>query len=113
MKLVYVAGSFRGKTPWDVAQNVRRAEVAGLEVAKAGAMPVIPHANTANFDGQLTGKFWLDGTMEILKRCDAIYVFDRRDLTSSSGTRAEHDYAKSVDMPIFFHLDRLAEWIAQ
>jgi hypothetical protein len=72
MKIIYVAGPFRGPTPWDIAENIRAAERIGLMVAMADAMPLIPHANTAHFDRQRDGQFWLDGTMELLRRCDGV-----------------------------------------
>ncbi len=101
MKLVYVAGKFRGPTAWDVAENVRRAEQAGLRVARAGAMPVIPHANTAHFDGQFNDAFWLEGTLEMLRRCDAIYVINQTDLATSKGTQGEHSEAVLMGIPVF------------
>lgn len=71
MKVVYVAGPFRAKTAWGVAENVRAAERVALQIARLGAMPLCPHANTAHFDGECTANFWLEGTLELLRRCDA------------------------------------------
>ena len=51
MKLVYIAGPFRAPTPWGIEENVRHAERHAFEIAKLGAMPVCPHANTRHFDG--------------------------------------------------------------
>lgn len=99
MKLVYVAGPFRAPTPWDVEQNIRVAEGVGLRVALAGLMPLIPHTNTRFFDGQCTAQFWIDGTMEMLKRCDAIVLCPG--WMQSEGSRGEWEYAKSVSMPIY------------
>ena len=110
MRLVYVAGAFRGRTSWDIAENIRAAERAGLEVAKAGAMPLIPHANTAHFHGLLTDQFWLDGTLEMLRRCDAVYLFDERHAVSSTGTRGELAEAKRLKLPVFTDINRLREW---
>jgi hypothetical protein len=109
MRVVYIAGPFRGATPWDVAENVRRAERLGLEVAKLGAVPLIPHANTANFDGQLTDEFWLDGTLELLRRCDALILTE--DWQRSSGARREKEDAESRGQPVFRDLLDLEEWL--
>lgn len=114
MIVVYVAGKFRDPTAWDVAQNVRAAEVAGLEVAKLGAMPLIPHANTAHFDGTMTAEFWLAGTAELLRRCDALYVFDPERSRKSKGTQAEIVLAEQLQIPAFFGilgLENLGEWV--
>lgn len=109
MKIVYVAGPFRGPTPWDVAENVRRAERLGLEVAKLGAMPLIPHANTAHFDGQLTGQFWVDGTLELMRRCDAVVLV--RGWGDSSGTLGEIAEAQRFGIPVFGDLFALDMWL--
>lgn len=109
MKVVFIAGPFRGPTPWDVAQNVRRAEEVGLEVAMRGGMPLIPHANTALFDKQLTDDFWLAGTQELLRRCDAVMLVP--DWERSSGTRAEIELAMELGMPVFECWSSLERWL--
>lgn len=102
MIVVYIAGPFRGKTAWDVAQNIRVAEHLGMEVAEAGFMPLIPHANTANFDGTLNDQFWIDGTAELLLRCDALLTTS--DWERSSGARGEVKLAKEQGIPVFHTL---------
>ena len=97
MKIIYVAGPFRGPTSWDIAENIRSAERIGLLVARAGAMPLIPHANTAHFHGQCDDTFWLDGTMELLRRCDAaVFLPGWR---GSSGSVAEYREAGLLGIP--------------
>lgn len=99
--IVYVAGPFAGATPWDVAQNVREAEVWGLSVAQAGAMPLIPHANTHLFVGQCTEAFWYAGTLELLRRCDGMLVFARKGPRGvSAGVAAEIAEAQRLGIPI-------------
>ena len=99
MKIVYVAGPFRGVNAWEIEQNIRRAEQLGMKVALAGAMPLIPHANTRFFHGTLGDEFWLDGTLELLRRCDAIIMTD--DWRRSSGATAEREEAIARHMPVF------------
>lgn len=36
MRIIYVAGPFRGSNAWEIEQNIRRAEAVGLAVAKVG-----------------------------------------------------------------------------
>lgn len=107
MKVIYVAGRFRGKTAWHVAENVRAAERVGMQVAELGHMPLIPHANTANFDGTLDDKFWIDGTLELLKRCDGIVMVPGWE--TSVGAKGERAYAIENDMPVFDTVEALAE----
>jgi hypothetical protein len=108
MKLVYIAGPFRGPTTWDIAQNVRAAETLGLEVAKLGMFPVIPHAMTQLFHGQCTEQFWLDGTLLLLNKCDALLTLP--DWQRSAGTRAEVEFANKFSIPVLTRLEDLANW---
>lgn len=116
MKVVYVAGKFRAKTAWGVAENVRAAERVGYEVAAAGAMPLIPHANTAHFDGTMTAEFWLEGTMELLRRCDAVVMVPG--WRTSQGAMAEFLHAQELQLPVFQDgdpfddLEAFKKWVA-
>lgn len=72
MKLIYIAGPYRAKSEWLVAQNIRRAEALALEVWKLGAAAICPHKNSALMGGAVPDEFFLAGDLEILKRCDAV-----------------------------------------
>lgn len=111
MKVVYVAGRFRGPTAWDIAENVRAAERAGFEVAQLGAMPLIPHANTAHFHGTFTDAFWLEGTLELLRRADAVLNFDFEAARSSAGTQGEIAEAQRRGLPVFTAIEGLRAWL--
>lgn len=88
MKLVYIAGPYRAVTPWEVELNVRNAETVALAVAKLGFVPVCPHAMYRHFDKQLSDEFWLDGTLELLRRCDgAVFIPGWQ---RSSGSQVEY-----------------------
>ena len=104
--LIYIAGPFRGPTPLDVRRNVERARDVGLRVAAVGGYPVIPHTMTAEFDRQLTDQFWLDGTMELLRRCDGIVMV--RGWEMSSGARAERAWALDQRMPLHHYADPIS-----
>lgn len=99
LPLIYIAGPFRGPTPLEVRRNVEAARDLGLRVAEAGGYPIIPHTMTSEFDKLLTDDFWLRGTMEMLRRCDAAMFSSRWE--QSSGARAEHTEALRLGLPIF------------
>ena len=87
MKTVYIAGKYRGANAWEIEQNIRAAEEAGLQIAQAGACPVIPHTMYRFFQGTLPDQFWLDATLELVKRCDGILMIPGWE--SSGGAVAE------------------------
>lgn len=107
MKIVYVAGPFTARNNFDLNENILRAERLGRIVAGFGAMPLIPHANTRHFVGLETPRFWYEGTLELLRRSDAIALVDG--WQRSTGAVAEHDEAQERGMPIFDFSDRYAE----
>ena len=95
--LVYVAGKYRGKTEYDVWSNIQTADYYGAELIKRGYFPVVPHKNTAGYGGLQDDQFFLDGTMEMLKRCDYIYLLP--DWESSEGARLEKEEAVVLGIP--------------
>lgn len=109
MKIIYVAGPFRADTAWGVEQNVRRAEEAGLRIAHAGASPLIPHANTRFFHGELSDEFWLAATMELLRRSDAIYLLPQWD--QSLGACQEYEEARRLGLPILRDIADVRSWL--
>jgi nucleoside 2-deoxyribosyltransferase len=111
MRIVYIAGPFRGPNSWEIERNVRRAEELAYEVFQLGVMPLIPHANTRWFHGQGPDEFWLEGTKELLRRCDAIILAE--DWLRSSGACGERDEAFARGIPIFHKVSELAEWLGQ
>ncbi len=111
--LVYIAGRFSAPTREGVEINILHATGVGLTVAKLGAMPVIPHANTAHpaFENVQPYQFWIDGTLELARRCDAmlmVYGWEQ-----SKGAVAERELFLSLGKPVFTEIADLKEWIAQ
>lgn len=97
--LIYVAAPYRAKSAWEIDVNIYRARAIGAEIAKLGAYPVIPQSNTAHFDGIADDAVFMDGTMELMKRCDAA-VFVKVNADFSSGVKAEYEaWYKTVKKP--------------
>lgn len=110
MKVGYVAGPFRGKDHWEIAENIRNAERLALEVWRLGGAAVIcPHANTAHYQDAAPDHIWLDGDLEMLARCD--FVIMTPDWRRSKGATAEHDFAVERGIPVFFDLPTLEQWL--
>jgi hypothetical protein len=109
--VVYIAGPWRGKTAWSIEQQIRHAEELAFRVAALGAMPLCPHTNTRFFHGELTEAFWLDGTIELMSRCDAVMLTDNWHL--SEGTRAEVARAHQLNLPVFDSLEAFHVWLTR
>jgi len=103
MKIVYIAGPYTGPNAWAIEQNVRKAEEVGLYVAECGAMPIIPHTNTRFFHGLLTPEFWYEGTLELLRRADALMMVPGWE--HSTGAKAERLEAERLLKLVFYFGD--------
>lgn len=101
MKLVYVAGPYRAKTVWGVEQNIIAAQrVTAQVLAIDGLHPVCPHMNTRQMEGIASDEQVLEGTLEMLRRCDAVIIDGR--WASSAGTRGEVAEALRLGLPILY-----------
>ncbi len=56
-----------------MAQNIHRAREYGLEIARLGAIPIIPHSMFSEFHGTLTDEFWIAATLKLMRLCDAVF----------------------------------------
>lgn len=105
MKVIYVAGKYQAKTEWGLVQNIRHAERVALELWGKGWAVICPHKNTAHFggfldDAELDHQLWLNGDLELLRRCDAIYMLNNWE--TSRGARMELELAKNLGLEIYY-----------
>jgi nucleoside 2-deoxyribosyltransferase len=107
-RVVYVAGPYRGKDNFEIAENVRNAERVGLAIWKIGMVALVPHLNSVHFQGCLPDDVWLRGDIELLKRCDAILMVDG--WAKSVGATHEMDVAVECGIPVFYSVKDLKEW---
>lgn len=103
--VVYIAGPFRGSSAWAIHKNVNWAEALAFEVWKEGFVALCPHTNTRNFNGALPDKTWLEGDLELLRRCDVLLTTE--DWRRSSGARAEVEYAIEHGIQVYHTLEHL------
>lgn len=99
MKVVYIAGPFRASSGWEIEQNIRRAECLALEVWRAGFAVICPHTNTRFYSGAAPDEIWLEGDLELLRRCDAVLLLPK--WRESSGTCAEVTEAMKCGIHVF------------
>jgi nucleoside 2-deoxyribosyltransferase len=118
--LIYVAGPFSASTRARVDDNIVHAVAYGLRVARAGGMPVVPHANTAHpdYEHAQSYEFWVKATAKLMTRCDGVLLIP--DWVLSRGACGERELAIKIGLPVFdfpAELDnaeaRLVNWIAK
>lgn len=105
IRVIYIAGPYRGPDAWVIECNIREAETLALAVWRAGFVALCPHTNTRHFQNVLPDDIWLKGDLELLRRCDALLTTPR--WHESSGARAEVEFAATRDIPIFHTLANL------
>jgi len=100
MKLLFVAGPYRSNTIRGIVKNIRKAEKVALKYWRKGYVVICPHKNTSLLDGAATDEVWLNGGLEILKRCDGIVMM--KGWEKSSGSIAELKLAKELKLEIIY-----------
>ena len=99
MKVIYIAGKYRGPNAWAVEQNIRAAEEVAARVWAMGMVALCPHANSRHMEGVASDEVFLAGTLELMRRCDAVLLVPNwRD---SEGARAEVAEAERLGLPVF------------
>lgn len=113
MKLIYIAGPYRPYTCADgtwvgTPMNIRNAEVTAVNLVNAlgryGLFPVVPHLNTRDFENQVEqndDQYFLDGTMAMLERCDAVLLTMPNADVVSVGTKAEVHRAHQLGIQVY------------
>lgn len=119
MKLIYIAGPYRPYTCADgtwvgTSMNIRNAEVTAVnlvnELGHLGLFPVVPHLNTRDFENQVkqnNDQYFLDGTMAMLERCDAVLLTMTDADVVSVGTKAEVHRAHQLGIQVYRSFDAL------
>lgn len=99
MKVIYIAGKYRGPNAWAIEQNIRAAEDVAAQVWAAGHAALCPHANSRHMEGVTTDENFLAGTLEMMRRCDAVLLVPGWE--NSEGACAEVAEAHRLGIPVF------------
>jgi len=98
--LVYVIGAYSG----DVVNNTKKAEDISLQLIRDGYHVITPHKNTFGYekyeDRNLTYETWIEMDLNILSRCDVVFVINNVD--KSKGAKLEIEYAKKLGLKIIY-----------
>jgi len=99
MKVIYIAGKYRGETESEVFNNIIKARAAAQRFWRLGWAVICPHTNTAFMGGEDDSKF-LEGDLELLRRCDAVYFLSG--WYESEGATFEHRLATQMGKEIYY-----------
>lgn len=107
MKIIYVAGKYNGKTYSEIDDNIRKAEEVPIKLLAAGWCVITPHKNYSHYEiygaiyESLDYKYFMQCDLEILNRCDALFVMTNS--VDSPGAKEEIEFA-SDKIPIFHEM---------
>ena len=103
MRVIYVAGRYRADSENGVFENIIHARQAAQRLWHEGWAVICPHMNTAFMGATKPDLIFLDGDLEILSRCDAIYML--RGWQQSKGAQEEHQLALREGKEIIYWRD--------
>lgn len=108
MIMVYVAGAYSAPTPEGVEENCRRAREVGVQLAAVSpqVFPVIPHQTGRDIEHIGDYQFWIEGTLELMRRCDAVMMV--HGWQTSKGAVAERRVALQRGIPVIYSVEEMA-----
>ena len=108
MKIIYVSGPYRAPTEQLRFQNILNARDAAVKLWQKGWAVICPHLNTMHMGGIMgNDEIFLDGDVEIVKRCDALFMLE--DWHESKGANVEFAVAYNRSLPIYEQEDGYPE----
>lgn len=100
MKIIYISGQYRNETMGGTFRNIMHARDVAVRLWNEGWVVICPHLNTFLMDGLCPDNTWLQGDLEILKRCDAIFIL--RGWSASEGAKREIEVAIEKGLSVFY-----------
>lgn len=108
--LIYVAGKYTANTDEEIIDNVLLARDYSIKIWDLGYTAICPHLNTAHFeiDSRCDWKEFLEGDLEIISRCDAVFLLPN--WLDSKGAQQEREHAIIMGKRIFYNINELEKW---
>lgn len=100
MRVAYIAGPYRASTIAGVVANIRAAEAVAAKYWRLGYAVHCPHKNSGLMDGICSDDVWLNGGLEILRRCDTIVMMEN--YIDSEGSVDELEVARLQGLEVIF-----------
>uniref|UniRef100_A0A6M3KYH8 DUF4406 domain-containing protein n=1 Tax=viral metagenome TaxID=1070528 RepID=A0A6M3KYH8_9ZZZZ len=100
MRVIYIAGAYRGECENDVFENIVHARREAVKLWDKGFAVICPHTNSFFMGSRLGDTHFLEGDLEIVRRCDAMYLL--AGWAESEGAQAEFRLAHELGLEILF-----------
>lgn len=107
--VIYIAAPYRAEQEYQVYHNIEAARTMAQDVWRLGATALCPHLNTAFFGGLVEDRCFLDGSAELLTRCDAAYFYPA--WQRSAGCREEHTICEERAIPLLYSAAQVYQYI--
>jgi len=118
MRIVYLAGPYRGKTRDgasynEIEANIRQAEKAAIALWDAGFGVFCPHLNTAHFEVKSTTppELYLQADLRMLDACTDILMLPG--WKESAGAKRELHRARELGLAVYYSLEGLLSEVAR
>ncbi len=110
MKLIYVAGKYTADSYSAIDDNIKKAAALSIQLFQKGWNVFTPHKNTAHYEiyegiTDLNYRTWINTTLDILKRCDAIIMLDGWE--DSKGSVNERAFALDNGIAVYYQEDSI------
>jgi hypothetical protein len=100
MKVVYISGPYSNKDIGKQRLNITKALVVAEKYWKLGYAVICPHTNSAWMDEVVPYEQFMEGDLEILKRCDIIVMMEQ--WNKSKGASKEREFAYKLKKKILY-----------
>ena len=107
--LIYLAAKYTEIHPYLIQRNIDRARLCAQEVALLGCCPMTPPLIGSHFEGIQDYLWWGEAYMNLLRRCDGVFMVPG--YQNSNGAMKELTEALRLEMPVFYSLTDLQDWI--
>jgi hypothetical protein len=99
-QVIYLAGPYSATTINQTYENIQKARQKAIELWTQGNAVICPHLNSYMMDGVVPYEQFLNGYLEILKQCDAVYMMSGWE--TSKGSKRENEFAKENNIPVIY-----------
>ncbi len=102
MERCYVIGPISAPTPWEVEQNIRKAEEITVKLLSMGYAVHCPHLQARFIRGNISEERLIETDLEWLSCSDFAVIYTS--ISKSEGSKKEIIFCKEHNIPIYYML---------